>query len=390
MTQTVASTHATEEKVPTWPIYLICSLVIALFAGLIVGHIYTSDWSIMTLFCSPVFVSLEIVLTLSFIALTAVALKKYLNTREFWTTEAEDKLEKDDGIFDQLAQRHKQLSQLWFTISLAMLCGGLMYAAFHVMNVPCYDLWQLGKTDNNVEGNNENVWSDLVHFIPNLFLYSLFFVGYTWSLKNYKAHWHNFVTNEHRYASLIAIKQIREGNSESEIKNQLDMQSAVVVLLPSETAYLENEGEGEITAAERLLKIEEAIRELATQGRKGVKVIVLVSKFRVPMPHAIRRCLSGRMSERTDEGDGNGSLYCPSAIVALAWSGVVWRGLTTAGGALHGHVSVVRGRGVRQPIRPGWSSKSGQGMLSVMVRSSQDSRGRGTARRCDTRPTPMR
>ena len=214
--------------------------------------------------CGSLFMFFETILIVSLLILTDVALCKYYETKNLWTKDRDNILSNGNGIFNELAIRHKKLSQLWFTISMAILCGGLIYAIFHVMKIPCMEVWGF---------NHQVGWGEyLVHFIPNLFLYSIFFVGYMWSLKNYKAHWHNFVTNEHRYASLVAIKKIREENEgNTEILKQLDMQSAVVVLIPSETAYLEDEGEREITAAERLLKIEEAIRELVTQGKNRFK-----------------------------------------------------------------------------------------------------------------------
>ena len=88
--------------------------------------------------------------------------------------------------------------------------------------------------------------------------------------KNYRAHWHNFVTNEHRFASLLAIDRIRR-DADADIRRELDIQAAVVLLVPSESAYLEAEGEKEITAGERLLRVEETIRGLATHGKAASK-----------------------------------------------------------------------------------------------------------------------
>ena len=179
------------------------------------------------------------------------------------------------SMFNELAKRHKHLSQLWFTIALAILLGGLMYAAFHVMEGPCKKgFWDnsggatLAGGSEGTEGNSADghgLANVLSSILSNIFLYSIFFVGWGWALKNYRAHWHNFVTNEHRHASLRAIDRIREDASDG-VKEQLALQAAIVVMVPTESAYLEGEGDKEVTAGERLLKLEEAVRGLLAHG----------------------------------------------------------------------------------------------------------------------------
>lgn len=167
--------------------------------------------------------------------------------------------------FKELAEKHQELSQLWFTISLAILLGGLIYAAFHVMEPACGSLWGFQSPHG---GESAEIWLGLVHAIPNLFLYSIFYLAYTWSLRNYNAHWHKFLTNEHRDASLKAIANIRKNKPmDNEVRRSLDIQSALVSLMPSDTAYLEGKENGETTAAERLLKLEEMLRGLLTHGK---------------------------------------------------------------------------------------------------------------------------
>lgn len=172
------------------------------------------------------------------------------------------------SVFNVLAARHKHLSQLWFTIATAILLGGLAYAAFHVMELSCSgDYWGVKQGQH---GSDVSLLALLSHALPNLFLYSIFFVAWGWALKNYRAHWHNLVTNEHRFASLLAIDRIRR-DADADIRRELDIQAAVVLLVPSESAYLEAEGEKEITAGERLLRVEETIRGLATHGKAASK-----------------------------------------------------------------------------------------------------------------------
>lgn len=234
------------------------------------GH---HETTFKTLLCGPAFAFVELALGIAFMILTWVAVHKYLQTRGFWTDKDAEDLSDSKTAFHQLGARHKTLAQLWFTISLAILCAGLIYIVFHVMEVPCgVEPWRL--YIENRPTNGAEVWSVGLHFLPNLFLYSIFFLGYTWSLKNYHAHWHNFVTNEHRYASLAAIEQmprrlgIPANQDGHRILADLAIQSAAVVLMPSDSAYLDGGSGKGLTSGERLLKIEEAIRAMTTHQEK--------------------------------------------------------------------------------------------------------------------------
>lgn len=235
------------------------------------------DASWIEIICVPVFGATEVVLLLGLIVCVGLAVKMYCETNRFWTA-SDDLASCRMSMFNELAKRHKHLSQLWFTIALAIFLGGLIYAAFHVMEGSCRKgFWDALETDANsghvkasmgkdpaVTGGS--AWAEVVkHILPNIFLYSIFFVGWGWTLRNYRAHWHNFVTNEHRHASLRAIDRIREGASK-EVGEQLELQAAIVVMVPTESAYLEGEGDKEVTAGERLLKLEEAIRGLVANG----------------------------------------------------------------------------------------------------------------------------
>jgi hypothetical protein len=113
--------------------------------------------------------------------------------------------------------------------------------------------------------------------ISNFFLYSLFFASWTWALRNFKAHWHNFVINQRRQASLDAIEKLRKSVRDSKLSkadeyrllDSLFQQSSLLVLMPSESAYMENEAEKEVTSTERLLKTEEILREFLIYGKSN-------------------------------------------------------------------------------------------------------------------------
>jgi hypothetical protein len=235
---------------------------------------HTEGW--MEVLCIPIFGATEIALLLGMSVSIGIAVKMYSETCRFWARN-DNLSDYKMSIFNVLASRHKHLSQLWFNIALAIFLGGLMYAAFHVMEASCKDhFWTTAgrivltadlEKNGSLQVSEHTDWADLLAIaLPNIFLYSIFFVGWGWALRNYRAHWHNFVTNEHRYASLRAIDRIRQDSSDV-VRNQLDLQQAVVVLVPAESAYLEGEGDKEITAGERLVKVEEAVRGLMAHGR---------------------------------------------------------------------------------------------------------------------------
>lgn len=121
--------------------------------------------------------------------------------------------------FHELAREHRQWSQLWFTISLCILFAGLMFALSQI-------LWIIDKSKTGV--NNECTsslswvswglvvngfiadsydkspsWSVVVNdLIENFFVFSLFYLAWNWSVRHFRAHWHNFILNAYRYRSL--------------------------------------------------------------------------------------------------------------------------------------------------------------------------------------------
>lgn len=162
--------------------------------------------------------------------------------------------------FHELAEAHKQWAQLWFTISISIVISGLIYATFHVGSHACH--WVIHPT---------NTWKEIVaSTLPNLFIYSLFFVSWQWSSRHFRAHWHNFITNAYRHRSLVkfqALENFENPEIEIEIENKdksatiaaLRRLAGLLLLVPRESAYLSLEKEDTVT--ERMLRMEELIRE---------------------------------------------------------------------------------------------------------------------------------
>lgn len=266
---------------------------------------------IMSLSCIPIYAIVQLSLISGFFTCMIIAINTYLGTNKLWTTkDSETELKEDADVFNRLALRHRTLSRLWFTISLAILCGGLSFASFHVMEISCEEkywsseykdqekvsmefddisktlhalsadlsnkgaespdnLKRIGREISDISQSLSNIdkqndWKDaLLRVVPSIFVYSIFFIAWTWSLKNHNSHWHNFVTNEHRYAALRTIEKLQADGEVA--KDLLTLQAALAALMPSESAYLDSGGDKEITSGERLLKFEEWIREFLTQ-----------------------------------------------------------------------------------------------------------------------------
>jgi hypothetical protein len=286
---------------------------------------------IETFICKEVFVGTEIFFMVGFVAFFGWSICKYFRLEKDGNPE---------GDFHKLAEHHKRCSHLWFSIAITILFGGAAYAFFHVMEPTCGEkAWQEhplaeerggkkdrtatsleyaiqntglapsgiavtasdgqpsslpssqvpnGRTDrispdpkpedDRARNKSASEWSSLTaKIISNFFLYSLFFASWTWALRNFKAHWHNFVINQRRQASLDAIEKLRKSVRDSKLSkadeyrllDSLFQQSSLLVLMPSESAYMENEAEKEVTSTERLLKTEEILREFLIYGKSN-------------------------------------------------------------------------------------------------------------------------
>lgn len=193
----------------------------------------------------------------------------------------------DDPLsFHQLAQTHKDWSQLWFTISITIFLGGVIFAVFNLGVFLCIDQ-SLNKISTN--------WSiAILKLAPNVFVYTLFFIAWRWSARHFRAHWHNFISNAYRHRALWRYEEIQRKLIElsadvgfdatkptssdpymrdisSKIREQaaatileLYRQSGVLLLLPGDSSYLES-GQDERTG-EQIVRIEEIIRSSLTKG----------------------------------------------------------------------------------------------------------------------------
>ncbi len=177
--------------------------------------------------------------------------------------------------FHELAQTHKEWAQLWFTITITVFLGGLIYAIFNVGTHICHV-----NTGATGQSSDWAFWANAI--IPNIFVYALFFLAWHWSARHFRAHWHNFIVNAYRHRALWRYEEIER--KLIELAGGIDMPegeglratiedirrgvggtirelfrlSGVLLLLPGQSSYLEA-GQDE-HSTEEIVKLEEIVK----------------------------------------------------------------------------------------------------------------------------------
>ncbi len=172
--------------------------------------------------------------------------------------------------FHELAESHKEWSELWFSWCMAICLSGVTYAIFSIgmhMNEPCSRFLVDKCQTCNVD------WPHVVYNIintqaPSSFIYLLFGFAWYWASKHYRSHWHNFVVNAYRHRALYRFTELRK-NIASNIDDISDANkiraeqtilelyrlSGILLLIPGDSSYMDKVGSGEISKA--ILQLEE-------------------------------------------------------------------------------------------------------------------------------------
>jgi membrane protein implicated in regulation of membrane protease activity len=159
--------------------------------------------------------------------------------------------------FHEIALEHKLWAQLWFTISMGAFLGGVIYA----VSRPLTSLADVSS------GSNEYL-SFAKEVITELFIFSLFYLAWNWSVRHFRAHWHNFILNAYRYRALSVLRLMRNEQGESETgKDEIRRLSGLLLLMTEPSAYLDNERE--TTLLERIIKLDDWVKKVLT-GAKPV------------------------------------------------------------------------------------------------------------------------
>ena len=261
--------------------YIVCSLNVVV---LIVGSAYVGGTGPNALFTKAApfaNLSLSIVLALgacfTFGISWALALYTLLRGDEPLTNEGE-------LHFHNLARQHKQWAQLWFTISTCVLIAGGMLLILMMQRNKSADtnsafltnIAQLLSNTNNTDFKNAVITQLLSNkntafltndFITQLLLeflgFSFFLVVWNWSVRHFRAHWHNFIELAYRSRALDILRIMADegGPERSEIRRI----AAELLARYGATAYLESEHE--TTLAEKMVHLKDKAGE-AISGTK--------------------------------------------------------------------------------------------------------------------------
>ncbi|MCK9622685.1 MAG: hypothetical protein M0R47_19390 [Methylobacter sp.] len=220
------------------------------------------------LVCNGIIPFFGIYFILAFCAALIWAIHLYINLRarakleeinfaigDLKYSEGSKKKQSDPFSFHSLAESHKEWAQVWFTSSLVIFIGGVVYATFNI-GIHICPTEQLGEIKNNTN-LVVSILEIINYIIPNVFVYSIFIFIWLWASKHQKAHWHNFVVNAYRHRALCRLKEFRNDvkddvidkltENDSQVtrdlawKTILDMyrESGLLLITPRDSAYLD-------------------------------------------------------------------------------------------------------------------------------------------------------
>jgi hypothetical protein len=220
--------------------------------------------------CNLTFPSVLFFLSLGFLASLCWALLIYVKMRSvLWPA---NRSESSEDEFRAAASRHGQLSQLWFSIAITVLLGAVIFAIFQISQSTCGKSYNLEESSLSITGKAElfvEIIKEFISFLSKLFIYSLFFACWIWSVKNYKAHWHAYVSNEYRYTAFHHLNKIDNDMdhwTDRKVREEIILKEANLLGSIPLSPYLDKEREE--TAAQKIIKIEEMLQELLTKSHR--------------------------------------------------------------------------------------------------------------------------
>jgi hypothetical protein len=178
---------------------------------------------------------------------------------------------KDPYNFNELANLHKNWAQVWFTISFMLFIAALCFGLSNI-------LVEL-KLENQPP---ETMTSFLYRFLkPAGYIYLFLLMTWVWAIKNYSAHWHNFICNEHRYGALKELKKLRD-----EITNRVQYPATKV----------SNSSSNQLSPLE-LRQIQEFQRNLDKRAAETTLMLIEISGLLMMLPSE-----SAYFDKKVDEG----------------------------------------------------------------------------------------
>ena len=105
-----------------------------------------------------------------------------------------------------------------------------------------------------------NVWAKTAgEFVSDLFMFSLFYLGWNWSVRHFRAHWHNFILNAYRYRALWVLRQMGGDYNQ---KGAVTRMSGLLLLLSEDSAYLDKEQPS--SGLQKVMKLDDWMKKQLT------------------------------------------------------------------------------------------------------------------------------
>jgi hypothetical protein len=134
------------------------------------------------------------------------------------------------NIFKEEAEDHKNIAKKWLIANISLGAAALGLAA--------YSIYYYASRQIEV-----STAQSIQIGIAKLITFSILYFGLVWTSRNYRAHRHNFVINQHRQNALNTFESFVEGTSDDHTKNAVLVKSTEAVFSPIVTGYLTKEPE---------------------------------------------------------------------------------------------------------------------------------------------------
>lgn len=150
--------------------------------------------------------------------------------------------------FHNLATQHKQWAQLWFTISVCVLLAGIVVFIIVLTIQP------------KQSSNEYQIAAQLLSELFSEFLvFSVFYIVWNWSVRHFRAHWHNFIELAYRSRALDILKILEDMAAPGPDRTEFCKIAAELLLRYGDSAYLESEHDK--TLAEKMVNLKDKAGE---------------------------------------------------------------------------------------------------------------------------------
>lgn len=134
--------------------------------------------------------------------------------------------------FSEQATKHERSAAYWLKASIGMAVLVLLYA-ISTLFFPYLEIFQ---ADSNLQA---------IQLLASKFLvFAVLSFGLFQTIKNYQAHRHNAIMNNHRQNALLTYKTLAEAGGSAEARDTVLQHAAAAIYAPSDSGYMKSEERG--------------------------------------------------------------------------------------------------------------------------------------------------